>query len=106
MTNEDFLPSPKLADGLARPASEGRPLYELVVPRRPIHDDLSGVPADAQFLATCGTARSLSRLAELEHLTAIWANPASERLFEACARAPALRALYITNFKRLDRVTF
>jgi len=106
MTNEDFLPSPKLADGLARSASEGRPLYELVVPRRPIYDDLSGVPADAQFLATRGTAHSLSRLAELEHLSAVWANPASERLFEACARAPALRALYITNFKRLDRVSF
>ena len=103
MTNEDFLPSAKLAAGLARPASNGRPLYELVVPRRPIHDDLSMVPADAQFLATRGTAQPLARLAELEQLTAVWANPATERLFEACARAPSLRALYVTNFKRLDR---
>jgi hypothetical protein len=104
MTNEDFRPSPELALGLARSASDGRQLFELVMPRRPICEDLSGVPAGAEFLATRGTAKSLSRLAELGHLTALWANPATEQLFDACARAPVLRALYVTNFKRLDEV--
>jgi hypothetical protein len=104
MTNEDFRPSPELAIGLARSASDGRQLFELVMPRRPIWDDLSAIPADAEFVATRGTAKSLARLAELQHLSALWANPATEQLFEACARAPALRALYVTYFKRLDKV--
>jgi hypothetical protein len=104
MTNEDFRPSPELATGLARSASEGRPLHELVMPRRQIFEDLSAVPTDAEFLATRGTAKSLARLAELHHLTALWASPATEQLFETCARAPAIRALYVTNFKRLAEV--
>jgi hypothetical protein len=102
--HEDYQPSPELALGLARPSSEGRPLYELVVPRRPICEDLSTVPANAAFLATRGTADSIARLGELAHLEALWANPATHRLFEACARAPALRAIYVTHFKSLDVV--
>jgi hypothetical protein len=101
---EDFTPSPKLAAALERDADDGRPLYALVVPRRPIVDDLSVVPDDATFVATRGTARHLGRLRELEHLVALWANPASPALFEACAQAPALRAIYVTHFKRLDAV--
>ena len=104
MAMEDFRPSPELATGLARPASDGRPLYELAMPRRPVYDDLTAIPANAEFVATRGTATSLSRLAELDRLTALWANPASNALFEACGRAPALRALYVTNFKRLAEV--
>lgn len=104
MPPEDFTPSPKLAAGLERSADDGRPLYELVVPRRPIVDDLSLVPDDATFVATRGTARHLTRLRTLERLEALWANPATPALFEACAQAPALRALYVTHFKRLDTV--
>ena len=104
MTNDSFQPSPELAQGLARLASEGLPLYELVVPRRPIRDDLSGIPGDAAFVATRGTAKSLHRLADLHELIAIWASPATSELFEACARSPMLRAIYVTHFKRLDQV--
>jgi hypothetical protein len=102
--NQDYCPSPELALGLARPTSEGRPLYELVMPRRPICEELSVVPADAEFVATRGTADSMSRLGELAHLEALWANPATNELFEACARAPALRAIHVTHFKSLDVV--
>jgi hypothetical protein len=104
VSNADYQPSAELALGLARPSSQGRPLYELVVPRRPICEDLSAVTADAEFLATRGTAVSIARLGELAHLEAMWANPATHQLFEACARAPALRAIYVTHFKSLDVV--
>jgi hypothetical protein len=101
---EDFTPSPQLATALGQSADDGRPLYELVVPRRPIVEDLHLVPDDATFVATRGTASHLGRLRNLERLQALWANPASPALFEACARAPALRAIYVTHFKRLDTV--
>jgi hypothetical protein len=100
----DFTPSPPLAGGLARAADDGRPLYELVVPRRPIVEDLRAVPADATFVATRGTAGALDRLGELDRLVALWANPATPELFRACAAAPSLRALYVCHFKRLADV--
>jgi hypothetical protein len=101
---DDFSPSPELAEALTRDASDGRPLYELVVPRRPIVEDLALVPSDATFVATRGTARNLERLAELHRLEALWANPASPELLRLCARAPALRAVYVCHFKRLSDV--
>lgn len=102
--DSDFLPSPELSDGLTRPASDGRPLYELVVPRRPIVEDVSFVPSDAEFLATRGTAKALPRIAALERLVALWANPASPELLRACAGAPRLQALYVCHFKKLGEV--
>jgi hypothetical protein len=98
---DDFAPSPELAQALRRDARDGRPIYELVVPRRPIVDDLAAVPMDATFVATRGTARHLERIATLDPLQALWANPASAELFRVCAQAPALRALYVRHFKRL-----
>ena len=104
MSPEDFTPSPQLAAVLERPADDGRPPYELVVPRRPIIEDLALVPDGATFIATRGTASGLERLPELNALRALWANPASPALFEVCARAPALRAIYVCHFKRLATV--
>lgn len=101
----EFTPSPKLAEGLARASDDGRPLFELVVPRRAIVEDVGVVPADATFVATRGTARALGRLGALEQLVALWANPATPELFRACATAPRLRALYICHFKRLADVS-
>lgn len=102
---EDFCPSPELAAALSRDAADGRPLYELVVPRRTIFEDLTSVPPDATFLATRGTARRLERIAELPQLEALWANPASLELLRAGAQAPALRAIYVCHFKRLSEVS-
>ena len=99
---DDFAPSPELAQALRRDARDGRPIYELVVPRRPIVDDLAAVPMDATFVATRGTARHLERIATVDPLQALWASPASAELFRVCAQAPALRALYVCHFKRLN----
>lgn len=104
MTSEDFSPSAELASGLQRDPEDGRPLYELVVPRRPIVEDLALAPTTATFAATRGTAVHMERIPELSHLQAIWANPASISLFRAAARAPALRALYVCHFRRLAEV--
>lgn len=104
MNQEDFTPSAQLAAALAHPADDGRPLLELVVPRRRIIDDLAEVPSTATYLATRGTASPISRLAHLPRLEALWANPASPALFEACARAPSLRAIYVCHFNRLADV--
>src|SRR5262249_15371327 len=92
------------AEGLRRSAEDGRPLYELAVPHRPIIEDVNAVPAKAEFLATRGTAAALPRIAELARLTALWANPASLALFRACARAARLRGLYVCHFKKLAEV--
>jgi hypothetical protein len=100
----DFSPSPRLALALHRPPEDGRPLYELVVPHRPIFEDVGSAPPEAEFLATRGTAANLARIAELDNLTALWANPASPTLFRACALAPRLRALYVVHFKQLAEV--
>lgn len=104
-STDDFSPSPTLALGLARAAEGGRPLYELVVPRREIIEDVNDAPLDATFLATRGTANAIDRLAELPNLQALWANPATPELFHACARAPALRALYVSHFKRISEIS-
>lgn len=104
MSHDDFTPSPTLATGLARSSESGRPLYELVVPRRRIVDDLEEVPSTAAFLATRGTASGVERVGSLTRLQALWANPASTELFKACAQAPALRAIYVAHFKRLETV--
>src|SRR6185437_3461975 len=89
---------------LGKRSDGGLPLLELVVPRREIIEDLSVAPASATFVATRGTAAHLTRIPELRQLQALWANPASAELFEACAQAPALRAIYVTHFKRLSDV--
>ncbi|MGH7625946.1 MAG: hypothetical protein ACREOJ_11615 [Gemmatimonadaceae bacterium] len=104
MNQEDFAPSASLAAALARSPDDGRPLHELVVPRCQIIDDLGDVPSTATYLATRGTAKEISRVGQLSRLEALWANPASLALFEACARAPSLRAIYVCHFKRLADV--
>ena len=104
VTPDDFSPSPELAAALRRDSQDGRPLYELVLPRRAIVDDVSLAPADATFIATRGTARHLERIATLDRLEALWANPASNDLFRACSQAPALRAIYVCYFKRMAEV--
>ena len=104
MNPADFSPSPELVAGLQRHSDDGRPVYELVVPRRPIVEDLALAPTTATFAATRGTAAHLERVTELKHLQALWANPASLPLLRACAQAPALRAIYVCHFKRLAEV--
>jgi len=104
MSRDDFSPSPELASALRRDAGDGRPLYELVVPRRPIFEDVSLAPPDATFIATRGTAAHVAKIPELDELEALWANPASPELFRACAKAPRLRAIYVCHFKRLSDI--
>lgn len=100
----DFSVYPALAEGLSRSSEDGRRLTELLVRKRPIVDDLSVVPDDAEFVATRGDARGIDRLAELENLVAVWASPASISLFQACAKASGLRALYAGSFDKLAEV--
>lgn len=100
MNPDDCTPSPDLAAALQRSPDDGRPLYELIVPRRPVFDDLTAAPPSASFIATRGTAKGLERIGELRELEALWANPASAQLFRACARAPRLRAIYVAHFKQ------
>jgi hypothetical protein len=104
VTADDFSPSPELASALRDDAQDGRPLYELVVPRRPIIEDIAVAPPETTFLATRGTGDHLERIADLDRLETLWANPASTELFHACARAPALKAVYVCHFKRLSTV--
>ena len=101
MNSVEFLPSPELAAALQRGSDDGRPLYELVVPRREIVEDLTVAPANAAFLATRGTAGGLHRIPELGQLRALWANPGTVPLLRACAQAPALQAIYVCHFKRV-----
>ena len=101
---DDFTPSAELAPALRRDADDGRPIYEMVVPRRPIIEDIAAVPPNATFLATRGTAAQLGKIANLDLLQALWSNPASPELFRVCAEAPALRAIYVCHFKRLSEV--
>ena len=104
MIADAFTPSPEIAAALARSGDDGRPLYELRVPKRDIVEDLSDVPSDATFIATRGTAKKIARVGELARLEALWASPASPALFEACARAPSLRAIHVYQFNRLAEV--
>ncbi len=104
MAASDFLLWPELEARLRQPASGGAPLYELVVPPRPMLDDLALVPDDARFLRLSGKAAAIERLGQLESLVAAWASPATPRLLESCRRPPRLRALYIMDFGRLAEV--
>src|SRR5438552_5389282 len=63
----------RLITGFAEVVNGGRPLYELAAPNRPLVEDLSELPADATFLRTIGTPRSLERLAAADRLTAVCA---------------------------------
>ena len=105
MTAEDYTPSERLSQALERPAIDGRPLYELVVPHRPIVEDLANVPHGATFVSTRGTAANLALLPRFANVAAVWANPASPELFHVCAGCPQLRALYVAHFKRLREVS-
>lgn len=100
-----FTPSPTLAEGLARSSEDGRPLYELVVPRRDLINDVSLAPDDATFIAINGVARNLPRIAGLTKLEALWTNNASTGLFDAARKAPSLRAIYVYQFKQLAHVS-
>ena len=100
-----FTPSPTLAEGLARSSEDGRPLYELVVPRRDIVGDIGLAPDDATFIATNGSATHLARIAELTKLEALWSHSASRGLFEAARHAPSLRAIYVYQFRQLAEVS-
>jgi hypothetical protein len=101
---DDFTPSAELASALRRDSRDGRPPYELAVPRRPIIEDIASVPPNATFIATRGTATHLAGIAQLNQLQALWSNPASLELLRVCAQAPALRAVYVCHFKRLSEV--
>jgi len=98
----DFTFSDELADGLHAIAAEPRPLYELVVPRRPIHETLAALPADAVFVATRGTAAHLDRLATAPGLEVVWADPITPDLLRVLARVPRLRAVYVNKAAKVD----
>ena len=100
-----YTPSPTLVEGLARSSDGGRPLYELVVPRRDLVDDVSLAPDDATFIALNGVARNVPRIAGLRKLEALWANIGSPGLFEAARKAPSLRAIYVYQLKQLTDVS-
>lgn len=98
----DFTFSDELLRGFRESADEPRPLVELVVPRKPIHDDLSALPADAVFVATRGTAAHLERLATGTRIEAVWASPVTPALLRILARLPRLRAVYLYNAGKID----
>ena len=97
-----FALYPRLAANLQAASEQGSQLYALVVPDAPILGDLSGLPADATFVATHGTAAHLDRLSAAHSLIAIWANPASDDLIRNLAGLPRLRAVCLTHVKRID----
>jgi len=99
-----FAISPRLAAGLRSAAADGRPPYELALADGPLVEDVSDVPPDAEYVATRGTAANVPRVGHLEQLTALWADPATPALFSACATAPRLRALYVSELKQLADV--
>ncbi len=92
----------RLITGFAEVADGGRPLYELAAPKRPLVNDLSGLPPDATFLRTADTPTSLGRLEAATHLVAAWASSPSPALLEVIARLPRLRAVYVQNLRRVD----
>jgi hypothetical protein len=101
---QDFSLYPELAEGIRRSSEDGHRLTALLVPKGPVVNDLSAVPDDAEFVKTRGDAQNIQRLAELENLVAVWAHWPSMAFFQACAKAPRLRALFVGTFEKLGEV--
>jgi hypothetical protein len=91
----EFTLYQRLVTGLDEAAKSGRVLYELVLPDRPLIEDISGLPASAAFLRTRGTPAPLERLTAATGLTALWASRPGIGLLRATARLPRLRAAYL-----------
>ena len=97
-----FHASDRLASALRSAAAHGTPAYALLSPERPVIEDLAGVPADATFLATRGTARLADRIGELARLQTVWIHPASDAMVRQIPRLSDLRALYVGRCGRVD----
>lgn len=100
--SSDFAFSDELIRGFQECARAPRPLRELVVPRRPIQDDLSALPTDAKFVATHGKATNTEYLAAARSLEAVWVSRPTSALLRTLTELPYLRAVYLCDVGEVD----